>query len=329
MKGEGAEMFTAGVSLCVDDNRDILAEQVMHLSNLTNPKSPELEKPESAPVSGQISLQSMLNSEPESRTESNTTGTNDELSTDVKSDSQSNKDDSGDNEVVDSNLKQRSTSEYRSLYNYLLEKFKNVNQTAKVLDDFELYLKNLAKYQQLRNNMLIDSLIFLNKHESITPMDPTSHTEIIQKLKSIQKKAPIMHDFLGKLMELESSENETDSRLNINSFHNLLGINDSLSSDLAVQEQNTYPDLYPGKFDSFELVKKNQRYEHNIKTLTDWKKQIKIDCKEPLPITETEPPTRKRKAGFSNVSSPLVSATTDVKADLASSDEIPIKKIKL
>ncbi|KAG0680491.1 hypothetical protein C6P40_003922 [Pichia californica] len=172
-------------------------------------------------------------------------------------------------------IKERSTSEYRTLYFYLLEKYKNANRLSKVLDEFELYLKRLLKYQQLRNNMLIDSLKFLDRRESFVSVDNLTHAEIQNKLENILHKNEKMSPLLVKLIELEKEENDEDSRASLNTFHNLIGINDSLSSDLVIHENSTFPDLYTeGKYDFFELVKKNQCFENNISSMLDLQSQI-------------------------------------------------------
>jgi hypothetical protein len=301
----------------------------MNLSKLTNPEDTDFEKPSvsSVPVSTlrQIPLQSMLNSEP-TPTQAEQPSKDSTASESISIINEPETEPSN-NEVKQTG--HRSTSEYRTLYNYLLEKYKSANQTSKVLDEFELYLKNLSKYQQLRNNMLVDTLKYLNKYESLTPMDPTSHTEITQKLKSIQQKDPSMKEFLFKFIELENLEDPNDSRLNINTFHDIIGINDSLSSDLAIQEQNTYPDLYPGKFDSFELVKKNQLYEHKIKTLDDLKEQIQYDCQYPPILTDSQQHIgKKRKGSGSAINS--IHKSTDVKPKLSEGvEKNSNKKIKL
>lgn len=174
--------------------------------------------------------------------------------------------------------KERSSKEYKTLYNYLLEKYKNEINTSKVLEDFSLYLKRLAKYQQLRNTMLIDTLQYLDKHESFQSISIVDHSEVIKKLENIRKDNENMSPLILKLIELEKAELDNDSRSNLHSFHNIIGINDSLSSDLSIQENNISPDLFTNTSDFFELVKKNQCFENKIKTLMDLKAAIRAEC---------------------------------------------------
>lgn len=204
--------------------------------------------------------------------------------------------------------KRRSTAEYRTLYHYLLEKYKNANHTSKVLEEFELYLKKLSKYQQLRNNMIIDSLRYIDKHESFESIDNLSHSQLETKLASILKNNERMKPLVSKLLDLEKVETSDDSRANLNAFHNLIGINDSLSSDLAIQESNVFPDLYTSRFDFFELVKKNQRFENNIESYMDLRNQIKSESNTDLAQAEQESSLpRKRSKQSASSSNKLVS----------------------
>ena len=207
----------------------------------------------------------------------------------------------------------RSTSEYRTLYNHLLEKYKNANEVAKFLEDFALYLKSLAKYQQLRNNMLVDLLCYLNKHESIDRLEPSSHIEIIRRLERLQKYNSD-NKLYSNLLKLEKNETDEDGKKNLLSFEEVVGMNDSLSSDLAIAETNRYPDLYLGIFDRYDLVKKNLCYKNNISSFKDLKAHVKADLKHSLPINyegsgkrrrvatgTTHPSTTKSQNGVHNV----------------------------
>lgn len=192
--------------------------------------------------------------------------------------------------------KRRSTAEYRTLYQFLLDKYKNANHTSKVLDEFELYLKKLSKYQQLRNNTLVDALKFIDKHESFESISDLSNTQLEEKLMSILRNNERMRPLVTKLIDLEKVETSDDSRANLNAFHNLIGINDSLSSDLAIQESNIFPDLYTSRYDFFELVKKNQRYENKVRSYLDLKDQIKSESSAESVQTEVEPQTPRKRA---------------------------------
>ncbi|GAV26776.1 hypothetical protein PMKS-000232 [Pichia membranifaciens] len=199
--------------------------------------------------------------------------------------------------------KRRSTAEYRTLYQFLLDKYKSANHTSKVLDEFELYLKKLSKYQQLRNNTLVDTLKFIDKHESFESISDLSTSQLEEKLMSILRTNERMRPLVTKLIDLEKLETSDDSRANLNAFHNLIGINDSLSSDLAIQESNIFPDLYTNRYDFFELVKKNQRYENKVKSYIDLKDQIKSENSAESVQTEIEAQAPRKRAKTSASSS--------------------------
>lgn len=193
-------------------------------------------------------------------------------------------------------VKERSPAEYRELYQYLLEKYKNVNHTSQVLEEFESYLKRLYKYQQLRNNMLIDTLKYLDHHETFESIDNLNHVQVEQKLKNILKRNDNNAPLLKKLIELEKAEKDDDSRTSLNTFNTILGINDSLSNDLSLQESNTSPDLYTGKYDFFELVKKNQFFENNIQSYLDLQNQIQEESKHDVTVSiDYETQTSKKR----------------------------------
>lgn len=275
----------------------------MNLSKLTNPEDNELGITSSTDI--------LLHVPPEER------DTNPDInagidSSDSANESEDAKEDGGEVDYGEEDdeksegtgatpVRQRSTSEYRTLYNYLLEKFKNANYIAKVLDEFDVYLKNLSKYQQLRNNMLVDILQYLNQHESLTPIDPLNHEEIMERLENIRTDDPSVNSFLATMMELESVETEDDPKTNLNAFNKVIGINDSLSADLAIQETNFFPDLYIGSFDSFELVKKNKCFENKIGTLLDLRTQIQT-ATESKNTVEVDHSTTKRRRTVSTAS---------------------------
>lgn len=225
----------------------------------------------------------------------------------------------------------RSTSDYRRLYNYLLEKYRNAIRSTKVLEDFELYLRNLSKYQQIRNNMLVDTLIYLNEHETLKPVDPNDHHKMVEKLKIIEKNYPTLSDFVSKLRDLESSEDESNPRLNINAFHKKIGINDALSSDFSILENNAFPDLYAGNFDLLELVKKNPCFRTEITSLPELNKQIRkesVETTKRIEIDHTHLPRKKKKTVLSNSSTPQPSEDL-IQGDNGNNEEYSNKGVKV
>lgn len=190
----------------------------------------------------------------------------------------------------------RSTSEYRALYNYLLSKYKAARDISRVLTNFERHLKNLSKYQQLRNNMLVDTLLFIDNNESLHSTDYSNHREIIKKLESIRKIDQNMSNFIGQLISLENEEDATDSDYLLQNFDKLVGIDDVLSSDLSIQEANIYPDNYPGNFESYEVVKKNQCFTNQISSIADLKDLVHSEPSDADVEEESANITRKRKS---------------------------------
>lgn len=263
----------------------------MNLSKLTNPAEPETKLNDAQTVTNESQVPpapiTAQNLETDSTIVSHFSPENDEEVV-----TNSGKDVPFSEEAV----KERSPAEYRELYQYLLEKYKNVNHTSQVLEEFESYLKRLYKYQQLRNNMLIDTLKYLDHHETFESIDNLNHVQVEQKLKNILKRNDNNAPLLKKLIELEKAEKDDDSRTSLNTFNTILGINDSLSNDLSLQESNTSPDLYTGKYDFFELVKKNQFFENNIQSYLDLQNQIQEESKHDVTVSiDYETQTSKKR----------------------------------
>ena len=224
----------------------------------------------------------------------------------------------------------RSTSDYRRLYNYLLEKYRNAVRSTKVLEEFELYLKNLSKYQQLRNNMLIDTLKYLNDHETLDPIDPTNTEKLTEKMKGIEKNDPRFSDLISKLRKLEATEDKSNPKNKINSFNDIVGINDALSSDLSILENNAFPDLYAGNFDLLELVKKNPCFTTEITSLTELNEQIrkeKVETIKRIELEHTHLP-RKRKKVQSKSATPQPNDDIILNGN-DNTDEVPNKRVKV
>lgn len=200
-------------------------------------------------------------------------------------------------EALENNISNsRSTSEYRALYNHLLNKFKAARDISRLLINFEQYLKNLSKYQQLRNNMLIETLLFINNNECLHPSNYWDHQEIIGKLESVRKSDKKLGNFINQLIKLEDEEANTNKDHVLQKFNDIIGIDDVLSSDLSIQEANIYPDNYLGDFDSYEIVKKNQCFANEISSFAELQalvhpEQSEIDLEEDLSY-----PSRKRKS---------------------------------
>lgn len=237
------------------------------------------------------------------------------------------------------NEKERSVGEYKQLYSYLFRKYKYVTETSKVIDDFELYLQKLAKYQHLRNRMLLNLLNYIEEHETLKKDNNVDHSLLIIKLEKIKKKStnenPLFKKLLQQLIELENVESNVDSRSNLNSFQSIIGIDDSLKDGLSVQESNTFPDLYnTNKFDFFELIKKNQVYENKIQNFIELNKQIDTESQIVTPESKTlllSTNTKKRSRGNNiGVTTPVVSVPKGLISKPQPEEyEQTLKKVKL
>lgn len=217
----------------------------------------------------------------------------------------------------ENNVITRFTSEYRMLYNYLQEKYKAATDISKVLIDFEIYLKNLSKYQQLRNNMLVSTLLYLNNHESLNVVDYLDKKEIVKKLEHIKKIDYKLGRFASLLIDLEKAEDGKDTIKNLEKFDQLIGLDDALSSDLSIQELNIYPDIYHGNFESYEIVKKNQCFENTISSTLDLKELIHPETENTYSFSGTPKISRKRK-------SPTVSSTRSKRGSKKANVGVPV-----
>lgn len=233
--------------------------------------------------------------------------------------------------------KDRSTSEYRRLYNYLLEKYRNATHTSTVLDQFEGYLRNLSKYQSLRNNMLVNVLKFINDHETLEPTNADENSADMRRLHAIESKNENLKPLVENLLKLENLQSQCkNARNNIENFNQLIGINDSLSSDLAILENSTFPDLYSGNFDLLELVKKNQCFANEASSLIELNRIIQREAEATIKQIEKDHTHHPRKRKAAVVSAQVTSQGLPSKSSESIStpvsthdDGSPSKRIKV
>ncbi|KAF6011558.1 hypothetical protein HII13_002022 [Brettanomyces bruxellensis] len=164
----------------------------------------------------------------------------------------------------------RTTKEYKILYCYLMMKLRKAAGAAKKMEKEMHHSDMLIKVLNMRNNMIVDLLKYLDENEDLNPIYPCPYykeTQILERVSSSEEAvAPILRPIIDSI-----SNDGTRDPSKLMDFVNKIKFSENLNYELYNLENSELPDMFnDSDFEElFSDIKRNRYYVHDHNRFVD------------------------------------------------------------